>query len=390
MRPKLAVLIRRSLTALTLAGALALAGCSNGDDGAPRTTPSPVAPETSASAPQEASPRTVTDHADIEVEVPAEITSVAFEQIPLVSTYVAYFDGEAPTIVATSKSLVNMMDQTMLAEIAPEALDVDTSFDNQGTINAETLLGLGPDVVFNNARNKPNREAMEAAGLTVVGFDTMGAPTDTYVRWLRLLEDVFDEPGKNDAKIAYGDTLINDAEARAARVPDDQKRSAVVVMQAKQGMLVVAGGLDGWFTERWAETMNFANVTTDSEEGAMPVNAEQLLAWDPDVILVTGRGMSSMTAAEILNNEVEGIDLSTLRAVQKGEVYTTELGMWNWFTPGPDAPVVANWIGSKLYPKEFEDVDLISMTQDYYRQMYGHEVSAERAATIVDPDAGLR
>ena len=28
--------------------------------------------------------------------------------------------------------------------------------------------------------------------------------------------------------------------------------------------------------------------------------------------------------------------------------------------------------------------------QNYYQQMYGHEVSKERAAKIVDPDAGLR
>lgn len=373
MRPKLSALM-----GLALAGSVALVGCAPG--ATPQTTP-----EVTATA-----PHTITDHADAQVEIPAKITGVAFEQIPLVATYVAYFNGEAPNILATSKSLVNMMDSTMLAEIAPEALQVDTSFDNQGTINAETLLSLGPDVVFNNARNTKNRQAMEAAGLTVVGFDTMGAPTDTYVRWLRLLEDVFGEPGKNDAKIAYGDALINDAEARVRTVSDDGRRSALVVMQANQGKLVVAGGLDGWFTERWAETLNFTNVTSASEEGSMPVNAEQLLAWDPDVILVTGKGMSSMTAVEILNNQVPGIDLSSLRAVRNREVYTTELGMWNWFTPGPDAPVVANWIGSKLYPDQFADVDLITMTQDYYQQMYGHQVSKERAATIVDPDAGAR
>lgn len=372
------------LVSLTLAGAVALAGCAGGNPGA-SAGPSPDAGTSQADA-----SRTVTDHSGAQVEIPAHIGSVAFEQIPLVPTYVAYFDGEAPNVVATSKGLVNMMDQTMLAEIAPEALQVDTSFDNQGTINAETLLGIGPDIVFNNARNQPNRSAMEAVGLPVVGFDTMGAPTDTYVKWLRLLEDIFDEPGKNDAKIAHGDALIEDAEARAARVPEAEKRSAVVVMRAAQGMLVVAGGLDGWFTDEWASTMNFTNATEGSQEGQMQVNAEQLLAWDPDVILVTGKGMSSMTAAEILGNEVEGLDLSKLSAVRNGEVHTTELGMWNWFTPNPDAPVVANWLGSKLYPNEFADVDLVTMTQDYYQQMYGHQVSADRAARIVDPDAGLR
>lgn len=374
----------KHIAALTVGSALLLAGCSDAGITANGSS------ETSTTAAQSAQTRTVTDHSGAEVTIPAEINGVAFEQIPLLSTYVAYFDGEAPNVVATSERLINMMDETILADIAPEALEVDTSFDKQGTINAETLLGIGPDLVFNNARNQDNRSAMEAVGLDVVGFDTLGTPTDTYVKWLRLLEDVYGEPGKMDDKIAYGEDLIDDAEARVAAVPEDEKRTALVVMQTNQGMLVVAGGQDGWFTDGWAESMNFINATADSEQGQMPVNAEQLLAWDPDVIFVTGKGQSSMTAAEILNNEIEGIDLSGLSAVQNGEVYSTELGMWNWFTPNPDAPVVANWLGSRLYPEQFEDVDLVQMTQDYYVQMYGHEVDEDRAAQIIDPDADLR
>ncbi|MDN5755817.1 MAG: ABC transporter substrate-binding protein [Acidipropionibacterium jensenii] len=374
----------KHVAALTLGGALLLAGCSDAGTTSNGTT------EPTTTAAQVAETRTVTDHSGAEVTIPAEINGVAFEQIPLLSTYVAYFDGEAPNVVATSERLINMMDETILADIAPEALEVDTSFDKQGTINAETLLDIGPDLVFNNAHNQDNRSAMEAVGLDVVGFDTRGTPTDTYVKWLRLLEDVYGEPGKMDDKIAYGGELIDDAEARVAAVPEDEKRTALVVMQTNQGMLAVAGGQDGWFTDGWAESMNFINATADSEQGQIPVNAEQLLAWDPDVIFVTGKGQSSMTAAEILNNEIEGIDLSGLSAVQNGEVYSTELGMWNWFTPNPAAPVVANWLGSRLYPEQFEDVDLVQMTQDYYAQMYGHEVDEDRAAQIIDPDADLR
>lgn len=374
----------KHVAALTLGGALLLAGCSDAGTTSNGTT------EPTTTAAQVAETRTVTDHSGAEVTIPAEINGVAFEQIPLLSTYVAYFDGEAPNVVATSERLINMMDETILADIAPEALEVDTSFDKQGTINAETLLDIGPDLVFNNARNQDNRSAMEAVGLDVVGFDTRGTPTDTYVKWLRLLEDVYGEPGKMDDKIAYGGELIDDAEARVAAVPEDEKRTALVVMQTNQGMLAVAGGQDGWFTDGWAESMNFINATADSEQGRISANAEQLLAWDPDVIFVTGKGHSSMTAAEILNNEIEGIDLSGLSAVQNGEVYSTELGMWNWFTPNPDAPVVANWLGSRLYPEQFEDVDLVQMTQDYYAQMYGHEVDEDRAAQIIDPDADLR
>ena len=71
-----------------------------------------------------------------------------------------------------------------------------------------------------------------------------------------------------------------------------------------------------------------------------------------------------------MTNSVQGVDFSTLSSVKSGRVYSTGLGMWNWFTPNPDAPIVANWIGASLYPEQFSDVDLVSMTKDYYQKMY--------------------
>ena len=40
-----------------------------------------------------------------------------------------------------------------------------------------------------------------------------------------------------------------------------------------------------------------------------------------------------------------------MKAYENKAVYSTGLGMWNWFTPNPDSPIVANWIGASLYPE---------------------------------------
>ena len=97
--------------------------------------------------------------------------------------------------------------------------------------------------------------------------------------------------------------------------------------------------------------------------------------------------MSNMTANSVLTNSVEGVDLSTLSSVKSGRVYSTGLGMWNWFTPNPDAPIVANWIGASLYPDQFSDVDLVTITKDYYQKMYNFTLTDEQARRIVNPDA---
>ena len=149
------------------------------------------------------------------------------------------------------------------------------------------------------------------AGIPAVGFTTMGNPSETYTEWMELLEDVFNEDGHMADKIALGKDLVAGARARTAKVPEDQRVSTMVLMGAADGQLAVAGGKDGWFTNEWADSLNYTNVSRDTDTSHTPVTFEQVLTWDPQVLLVTGKGMSNMTANSVLTNSVEGVDFST-------------------------------------------------------------------------------
>ncbi|MFI5504739.1 ABC transporter substrate-binding protein [Corynebacterium kutscheri] len=370
----------KSSVAVLMATSL-IVGCSSQSDQASEQSATTQANATAHE------PHLVSDHNGHEAMVPGEINRVVFEQIPLMSTFLAFHDGQAPGLVGASAHLINQMDQTIVMQKAPEALDVDTSFDDKGVPSAESLAALHPDVVFNNAFNEKNSTIIDSSGLTRVGFKTVGAPTETYVEWFELLEEVYGTPGKTKDKVAAGSKIIDDVTTRVNKVDPAAQKKVLVVMGAGQGILRVAGGRAGWFTESWADRMNFHNVSAGTDQSAVQANVEQITAWDPDVILVTGRGMSSMTAAEILGNQIEGMDLSNLRAVKDKQVFTTELGMWNWFTPSPDAPLVAAWLGEKLYPEQFSDVDLAKLTKDHYKLNYGWELSDAEITRILDPDA---
>lgn len=329
--------------------------------------------------------RTIVDHAGNKVTIPAAINRVAVDQIPIASTYLAYFDGSSPHLVGMNAAVVKSLRGTVAEKMAPEMFNVDSSYYDNGELNAETLVGLKPDVVFYNAFNEKHGQLLRQAGIPAVGFTTLGDPSVVYADWMRLLEDVFDEPGKMSAKIDYGTKLVNDAKARAAKA--SKQEDVMVIMRATQGKIMPAMGKQGWFTNKWAEGYNFHNVTQDINQNSAPVNAEQILTWNPSVIFVTGKGMSGMTAKPVRDNTLDGVDLNGVKALIDGRVYTTELGMWNWFTPNPDAPLVANWLGSKLYPEQFKDVDLVEMTREYYKVMYGYDLSEAQAQHILDPDA---
>ena len=357
------------LTSLTAATGTALAACSgsggSGDGGT----------------------RTITDHGDKQVTLPATVTRVAIDQIPIESTYIAYFDGSAPNLVGMSAARVAALKDTIAAEIAPEILEVDTSYYDNGELNVESLLALNVDVVLYNASNDKHGQLFEQAGIPAVGFTTEGDPTSTYADWMHLLEDVFDEPGKMTDKIALGTGYVEDAQARAAQIAEADKLSTFVLMGVKDGMITVAAGTEGWFTDSWAKRMNYTDSAKDLTGSAAPTELETVLDWNSDCILVTGKGMSDLTAKDILAGSAGGVDFTQLKAYENKAVYSTGLGMWNWFTPNPDASLAAYWVGSSLYPDKFTDIDLPALTKDYYKQMYAFDLTDDQVTTIINPDA---
>ena len=84
---------------------------------------------------------------------------VAIDQIPIESTYLAYFDGRLPG----GHERPRQGDEPDDREMAPEMMQVDTSYYDKGELNAEALLVLNVDVVFYNAFNKEHAEMFRKA-----------------------------------------------------------------------------------------------------------------------------------------------------------------------------------------------------------------------------------
>lgn len=355
----------RLLTAPILTLSLALVGCT----------------ANTSTTPDEAETRTIIDHAGTEVTLPADIDRVAVDEIPIASTYLAYFQGEAPHLVGMSGAVVDALEGTVAEKIAPEILDVETSYADDGELNIESLMTLDPQVVFYNANNTEHAEQFASAGIPAVGFATSGDPATVYADWLRLLEQVFGEPGRMDEVIDYGAELVDRARETNATVSESDRAKALIIFTYRSGTLTVAGEPE-FFGSFWLDTANATNSAIGTTQPLAQVSTEQVLAWDPDTILVSGAGQAGISPEQIIDGTAEGLDLSTLSAVKDREVFTTQLGMWSWFTPNPDAPLVASWIGAALYPELYTEDDIRQETRDYYELAYDYSLSTDDLDTI--------
>lgn len=321
---------------------------------------------------------TVVDYTGESIEVPNTIERVVIDQIPILSTYMAYFEGSAPYIVGYCGSFKTIISETALKNIAPELMESSDTVYAQSDLNIEEIMKLEPDVIFYNAGNTQHAEILKASGIPCIGFPTVGHetsadPIERYKEWLKLLEDVFGEPGKMDAFIAAGTEVINDVKTRIAQIPEDKRPTAMQLFSYADGVPKVAGAKV--FGDYYLQHLGVKNVAAEETEGFAQVSIEQIYKWDPDIIFDNGPGLCSIRPADILANRVEGIDFSNMSAYKTGRVYDTTLGMWNWTTPNPDVPLVLAWMACNTYPEEFADYPLAQTIKDYYKTWYGYDVT---------------
>lgn len=375
--------------ALTMAAALAASLCVCGTTNTYAESQVTEAAETSAEESTEAvdpnGTHLVVDHAGNEVEVPNTITKVVIDQIPILSTYMAYFQGSAPNIVGYCGSFKTIISETVLKDIAPELLESSDTVYAQSDLNIEEIMKLEPDVILYNAGNTEHAEILKESGIPCIGFATVGAeteadPIERYEEWLNLLEDVFGEPGKTDDFVAAGDAIVDDVEARIAEIPEEERPSAMILWKYADGVPMVSG--KGSFGYYWMQRLGVTDVASETT-GFAQVSMEQIYDWDPDILFLDGPGLLSIKTEDVLSNSVEGVDFSTLTAVENERVYDSTLGMWNWFTPNPDAPLVLAWLACKTYPEQFADYPLEDTIREYYSTWYGYDLSDDEIAEML-------
>jgi len=383
-----------SINAFLLAG---LSGCNKGEEKQTsqieeKTEVKEEASEIKSEEPkgeelsEDSETRTITDHAGNEVVLPKEIKRVVIDQVPILSTYMAYHGGEAPYIVGYAGSLKQVAEKTVLKDIAPELMDADETVHGQSDLNIEEIVKLKPDVIFYNATNKDRYEALSKSGIPCVGFATIGTlgqadPIDRYGQWLKLLEDVFGEEGKTDDFLAAGEKIVKDVEERIATVDQKDRPNGMILWKYNEGVPMVAG--KGTFGDFWLKRIGVSNVFEDAK-GYAKVNVEEIYKQDPQVLYLDGPGLLNMTTSDIFENKVEGFDFSNMDAVKNKRVYNSKLGMWNWLTPNPDAPLVYAWLANVTFPEAFDDYDLKGEIKDYYKTWYKYDLTDDQVDDMFD------
>ena len=332
----------------------------------------------------------VVDHADNEVEVPDQIDRIVVCDIyPLPSVLTVFFDS-ADKIVGMAPPSMTAAQNGLLGELYPSILDAETGFIDGSDVNMEELLKLEPDIVFYSASQPAQGEQLAAAGIPAVAVSVNKWDyncIETLNNWIALLGEIFPENEKTEVVQEFSNLAYDMVQERVKDIPEEEREHVFVLFQYNDTTLLTSG--KQFFGQWWADAIGAVNVAEElSQDNSVAVSMEQIYAWDPSLIFITN--FNTYTPDDLYENTVEGYDWSGIRAIEDQRAYKMPLGMYRSYTPGADTPVTLLWMAKTAYPDLFEDVDITREAKDYYRNVFGIELTDEQVASIFAPpeDAG--
>ncbi|MFD0896359.1 ABC transporter substrate-binding protein [Loigolactobacillus binensis] len=343
-----------------------LAGCGSGN-------------KSSAKSQSTTTSKTITDEAGDKVQIPKKVNRIAVLVLPLPS-FLAVFFNATKKIVTMPQPSMAAAKNSLLSELYPDILKVNTKYNKGTDINIEELKKSKPDVVLYNADDTHMKKKLLNAGFTAVGFSMSNwhyNAMETQKHWIALLSKMFPENNKVKLVDDYSDKITNLVQKRVKKISPAQRQKVLFLFQYDNSMIVTSGK-DNW-GQYWADASGAINVSKGLK-GAATVNMEQIYKWNPQRIFITN--FTTAQPADLYNNTIGNYDWSKVAAVKNKKVSKMPLGMYRGYTPGADTPVTLLWMAKTVYPDQFKDINILKETKAYYKKVFNVTLTDQQAEKI--------
>ena len=363
---------------LALALVFSLAACA-ANDPAPSSEPVSSEPSSEATEPSTEAPepetKIFTDSLGREVELPYHVTKVAVSG-PLAQ--IVLFALCPDKLVG----IASQWDQSAEAYLATEYYNLPVLgqlYGGKGELNLEALLASGAEVVIDVGEPKDTAKddlntLQEQTGIPFVHITAM---TDNTGDAYRMLGELLGMTEEAETLASYCDEHYAMMTELAGKV----EKAKLLYLLGDTGLNVIAkGSYHAEIIDLLSD--NLAVVESPSSKGSgNEIDMEQLLAWNPDVILFAPNSVYATVGDDAAWQQ--------LNAVKNGKYYEVPMGPYNWmgFPPSVQRYLGMLWMASLLYPDAVE-YDLKTEVQEYFRLFYHSELTDEQYNELVAHSIG--
>ncbi|MFI5720743.1 ABC transporter substrate-binding protein [Nocardia sp. NPDC051750] len=295
---------------------------------------------------------------------------VAFTVMPAPSIFAAV-DRSYDRIVGINQSTLVANRGGMFATMFPESTESAVVAGNDFMPNVETLLELDPDIVVQwGDRGADVTAPIESAGFPVAGLEY--GTQDDLEAWITLFAQIAGKPGRGQELVDWqrAEQAEMRADVAAGNVP--RPRAMILSRTGDTYSTTSAKGYDGFQFDLVGAELVTKGFTSESGQ----VSPEQILAWNPEVIMLSGFDQS--TPADIYADP----RLAGISAVQNKRVYKTPLGGYRWQVPSAESPLMWQWMHRILYPGA-RDGALRDDMRAAFDNLFAYEISEDEIDQVL-------
>ena len=250
-------------------------------------------------------------------------------------------------------------------------------------VNYEAVIAANPTIAINSGKINDamvsDCDALsESLGIPVVAVDNELNNSAEAFRFMGELLGVEDHA---EELAQYAEQVFTDINA-LSDIPEEKKVS-VYFGNGEDSLETAPRGSQH---AQILDAINAVNVA-DLELGdgsRVQISAEQLLAWDPDVIVVNGEPKADKSGSSAAEDILSNPDYASLKAVQDQKVYGTPNAPFSWVDrpAGPNRLIGMRWFSALIYP-EYIKCDINEEIHKFFDLFYHVDLSDEQLQNVL-------
>ena len=250
-------------------------------------------------------------------------------------------------------------------------------------VNYEAVIAANPTIAINSGKINDamvsDCDALsESLGIPVVAVDNELNNSAEAFRFMGELLGVEDHA---EELAQYAEQVFTDINV-LSDIPEEKKVS-VYFGNGEDSLETAPRGSQH---AQILDAINAVNVA-DLELGdgsRVQISAEQLLAWDPDVIVVNGEPKADKSGSSAAEDILSNPDYASLKAVQDQKVYGTPNVPFSWVDrpAGPNRLIGMRWFSALIYP-EYIKCDINEEIHKFFDLFYHVDLSDEQLENVL-------
>ena len=250
-------------------------------------------------------------------------------------------------------------------------------------VNYEAVIAANPTIAINSGKINDTMVSdcdalSESLGIPVVAVDNELNNSAEAFRFMGELLGVEDHA---EELAQYAEQVFTDINA-LSDIPEEKKVS-VYFGNGEDSLETAPRGSQH---AQILDAINAVNVA-DLELGdgsRVQISAEQLLAWDPDVIVVNGEPKADKSGSSAAEDILSNPDYASLKAVQDQKVYGTPNAPFSWVDrpAGPNRLIGMRWFSALIYP-EYIKCDINEEIHKFFDLFYHVDLSDEQLENVL-------